>query len=76
MQTKAGAIKIAAKKIGISNEEYAAKMSAGLGWCYQGAHWVLAKDRKRGLCAACREEQIKVLRTIPRKPKAGFTASL
>ena len=58
-QTRAGAIEIAAKKIGVSVHDYKAKIRARQKWCFRGRHWapisLFCKDKTRydGLAAAC-----------------------
>ena len=60
MGRKTGAIKTAAKKIGISFEEYVSKAESGLKWCHKCASWKrrfeFNKDSTRsdGLNATCR----------------------
>ncbi len=59
--TKTGADKIAAKKIGISVEEYYTLQAAGMKWCTKGKHWqpiqqfCVDSSRKSGLASKCRE---------------------
>lgn len=60
-QTQDGAIKIAAKKIGISERHYRDLVAAGQKWCTACKKWhpvaEFASDRSRrdGLTASCRE---------------------
>lgn len=59
--TRIGAMKVAAKIIGISFEEYLENNLAGLKWCTEGKHWQLignfTKDSSRsdGLETTCRD---------------------
>ena len=59
MGNKAGAIKVAAARVGIPEEEYKALRKQGLKWCYKCAHWInvdqFSIDNSRGdkLSAAC-----------------------
>lgn len=52
MLTKEGAIKIAAKKLGITPQAYQARLDAGEKWCSKGKHWQpvshFNKDSTRG----------------------------
>ena len=68
MGSKAGVLKIAAKRLGMSLEEYTAHINAGEKWCYKGEHWkpltVFALDRTRGdghkaVCQDCDYTRIK-----------------
>jgi len=78
-QTKEGAFKIAAKKVGISIDEYNSYVSRGLKWCIGCRKWheksVFGKDKSRwdGLSAICIESRSKRSRTLykpkPRQPK-------
>lgn len=60
MGSKIGAIKVAARRIGVSIEEYISKRDAGLKWCYQCKSWVsiidftVDRNRSDGLSAVCR----------------------
>lgn len=59
--TKIGADKIAAKKIGISLDEYYALQNAGMKWCTKGKHWQpiehfnIDRTRGSGLTSNCRD---------------------
>lgn len=59
--THDGGKKIAAKLIGVSLEEYQARVQAGMSWCNKGKHWQsvsgFAHDKYRwnGLKAKCRD---------------------
>ena len=61
MGSKTGVLKIAAKRLGISLEEYIIHINTGEKWCHKGKHWQLlaefALDRTRGdgHKAVCRE---------------------
>ena len=61
MGSKIGVQKIAAKRLGISFEEYLAHIDAGEKWCHKCTQWkqqnLFSKDRHRGdgLKAICRE---------------------
>jgi hypothetical protein len=58
-QTKEGAEKICAAKIGMSAEEYRGRVLGGEKWCYRGSHWLpvdsFGSDSSRhdGLTAIC-----------------------
>jgi hypothetical protein len=62
-QTKIGALKIAAMKIGVSIEDYSNQRSAGLKWCMRCRDWhsedCFGRDQTRsdGLDASCRESR-------------------
>lgn len=81
-QTHEGAIKINAKHLGISVEEYKCKVSAGLKHCQICRQWIsndlFTKDSSRfdGLCSACakcRSASSKSRRKkIPRVSKKGL----
>jgi hypothetical protein len=59
-QTRSGAIKIAAKRVGVPVDEYLAHMAIGEKWCYSCKRWhsrsIFTIDRSRhdGLAATCR----------------------
>ena len=61
MGSKIGTIKVAAKKLRLTLEEYITKKDAGMKWCTKGKHWVpiseFAKDASRGdgLKSTCRK---------------------
>ncbi len=63
MGSKSGVTKIAAKRLGLSLEDYTAKLAAGLKWCFRCKSWKsvgdFGTDRTRGSgkasrCAVCR----------------------
>ena len=63
MGSKAGVIKIAAQRIGLSLEEYMTHIDAGEKWCHKGRHWAkittFGIDKSRGdghdaICQNCR----------------------
>ena|SRR3990167_380487 len=69
MLTKIGALKIAAKKTGVSFEEYQEKLAAGLKWCSKGRHFAPIKefglnklkyDRHEPQCRSCSHVKVKV----------------
>lgn len=66
-QTAMGARKIAAKRIGVTLEEYIANERAGLKWCTAGRHWKPHSDFHKnpakgdGLAQSCR----RCLSTLP-----------
>lgn len=76
-QTKAGAIKIAAKKVGVALEEYQAKIAAGLKHCRECRLWLtvasFVTDRSRydGLASRCKlcsrggPKQLRLIRPTP-----------
>lgn len=59
-QTRDGAIKIAARKAGLSAQAYLHNISVGLKWCSKGHHWCPKEDfhsdqsRYDGLSAHCK----------------------
>ena len=59
MGSKLGVMKIAAKKTGLSYEEYTAKTKAGFKWCWKCKSWLqrelfnIDKSRTDGLFATC-----------------------
>ncbi len=66
-QTKIGAMKTAAKKVGVPFSTYIGKVNAGLKFCYAARHWTLRqnfqKDSSRGdglasACKACRSNHL------------------
>lgn len=63
MGSKLGAMKIAAKKAGVSLPEYLENIADGLKWCYSCREWLsksqFGKDKHRGdklaaICSTCR----------------------
>ena len=80
-QTKQGALKVAAQKIGITTEEYAAKKSYGLKWCFACKQWkglnLFNKDMSRtdGFTAKCTDCRYKPktnrIGTLARRQKLG-----
>lgn len=60
MGSKLGAMKIAAKRVGIDFDEYLAKIESGEKWCHAGKHWQpvsnfhIDKSRGDGLAAVCK----------------------
>lgn len=68
-QTKEGALKIAAKKAGVSIEEYQIKREQGLKWCTNCREWhptdAFGVDRSRwdGLVPSCKESKNTLSRT-------------
>jgi hypothetical protein len=75
-QTKEGAIKIAAKKVGISVEEYLAHKSNSEKWCYKCDEWKTfdefghdstRSDNRKALCKKC--SLINERRRAAKKPK-------
>ena len=73
MGSKQGVLKIAAKRIGISFEEYLEKRSQGLKWCTKGKHWQSLSEfcsdssRGDGLKSTCRSCDYTRLRKGPTK---------
>lgn len=80
-QTKEGAEKICAAKIGISAEAYRARVLGGEKWCYRGSHWLpigeFGSDASRhdgltSICLPCRHDfNKKRYVPIPRISKLG-----
>lgn len=75
--TPAGAEKAAAAMLGMSIEDYAAKIDAGLKWCRLGQHWPARSefygDRSRAdgldvICIACKNEQARAAH-VPKSPR-------
>ncbi len=69
MLTKIGALKIAAKKVGISFEEYQVKTESGLKWCGTGRHFVpieefgfnkLKYDNREPQCLVCSHVKVRI----------------
>lgn len=60
MGSAKGAETTAAKRIGVTVEEYRARVAGGEKWCHRGAHWVrregftVDRSRSDGLSAVCR----------------------
>lgn len=44
MGSRAGTLKIAAQRVGINTDEYAAKLAAGLKWCFRCRQWHVVAD--------------------------------
>ncbi len=60
-------VKSAARKLGLSVDEYLAKLAAGLKWCTKGRHWdardsfppsLSYSDGRSPICMACRVKPI------------------
>lgn len=85
MGSKLGVMKSAAKRIGLSLEDYTAKLAAGLKWCTCCKFWKpladFGKDITRGTakashCVACRRTGLKMIpgRFVRRKMRAAGLA--
>lgn len=79
MGSKAGALQVAAKRIGISVDEYLRNISDGFKWCHVCKSWrersSFSSDRSRndGLTASCRDCRSKTSKSKyqPRDRKRG-----
>lgn len=83
MGSKLGVLKVAAKRVGLTLEEYQAKLDAGLKWCHHCDQWKplesFGQDSSRGdgreaRCSECRRTPDPKPRVIPSRKGQHHTA--
>lgn len=80
MGSRDGALKVAARRVGVTVEEYTAKVAAGQKWCTRCRAWRLRSefvaDRSRGdgLAASCRAHKDRRQFKLPLGHRRGWVA--